>query len=82
LYAHDTDVSAAVREWALAHGDDPRFRIALCGYEGEHEMPGNWTIYRWKAQGGYAHQGEGKGKINRERECVWFSPHCIKITLF
>jgi hypothetical protein len=82
LYAHDTDVSVSVREWALAHGDDPRFRIALCGYEGEHEMPGNWTVYRWKAPGGYAYQGEGRGRINRERECVWFSPHCIKFTLF
>lgn len=32
LYAvDDHSISAAVREWALSKGDDPRFRIALCG---------------------------------------------------
>lgn len=40
LYAeHAQGVSAAVRDWAIEHGDDPKLRIALCGYEGEHEMP-------------------------------------------
>jgi hypothetical protein len=35
----DLDVAHRVREWALEHGDNPKLRIALCGYEGEHEMP-------------------------------------------
>lgn len=43
LYAvEDLTVSEAVRAWALEHGDDPKLRIALCGYEGEHEMPETW----------------------------------------
>lgn len=67
-------VSSAVRAWALEHGDDPRLRIALCGYEGEHDMPG-WTVHAWKAHGGYANQSEGENQ-NARRERIWFSPHC------
>jgi hypothetical protein len=50
LYAQDSDkISTEVREWAIANGDNPRLRIALCGYEGEHAMPGNWECVSWKA---------------------------------
>ena len=73
----DMDVAHAVRAWALEHGDDPLYRIALCGYDGEHEMPG-WEALAWKASGGYGSQGEGRGRDNAEREVVWFSPHCLK----
>lgn len=75
LYAVETDVAAAVREWALARGDNPRYRIALCGYEGEHEMPPGWSAYRRKAQGGYGNQ-DGENE-NARRETIWFSPHCL-----
>jgi hypothetical protein len=68
----DLQVAHAVREWAIAHGNDTRLRIALCGYEGEHEMPADWQCVKWKAHGGMAglHKGEGKGKgqVNRFRE--------------
>jgi hypothetical protein len=77
LYATDSGtVAADVRTWALAHGDDPLLRIALCGYEGEHEMPG-WSAVRWKAKGGYGSQGDGRGRENASREVVWFSPRCL-----
>lgn len=76
------DVAAAVRGWALANGDNPALRIALCGYDGEHEMPG-WSAFAWKAKGGYGSQGEGRGRDNAKRERIWFSPHCIKpLSLF
>lgn len=71
------DVAAAVREWALANGDNPNLRIALCGYEGEHEMPDEWTCVAWKSKGGYGSQGNGAGRENAHRERVWFSPHCL-----
>lgn len=77
-YSHDEDISSNVRQWALEHGDDPKLRIALCGYEGEHEMPGSWVCVRWKAGGGYGRSERGKG--NRHRERIWFSPHCLKIS--
>jgi DNA adenine methylase len=75
LYSEDVaGIWEDVREWALAHGDDPDLRIALCGYEGEHEMPG-WTCYAWKAARGYA----SADNVNRERERIWFSKFCNPI---
>lgn len=81
LYAvEDLRVAHKVREWALANGDHPLMRIALCGYEGEHEMPGDWACVPWKAVGGYGSQGKGKGRANAGRERIWFSPHCLRET--
>lgn len=77
LYSVDSDtVAADVRRWALEWGDDERMRIALCGYEGEHDMCG-WKAVPWKAHGGYGSQGNGRGRENAAREVVWFSPHCL-----
>jgi len=72
-------ISDAVRQWAIDNGNNPLLRIALCGYEGEHQMPPDWTCYSWCAHGGYGMQGNGKGRENREKERIWFSPHCMKI---
>lgn len=79
-YAEDHDISADVRAWALKHGDDPNFRIALCGYEDEHgdQMPPTWERLKWKAHGGYARSE--RGVKNRGEERIWFSPHCIRPT--
>ena len=77
VYSEQGSVSAAVREWALAHGDDPNFRIALCGYEGEHKMPDSWAVWEWKAAGGYGSQSDKQGRENAHRERIWFSPHCL-----
>jgi len=71
-----TSVSADVRAWALAHGDDRRLRIALCGYEGEHPMPATWRAVAWKSKGGFAGQGSAEN-VNARRERIWFSPHCL-----
>ena len=75
----DMSVAHDVRAWAIANGDRPLLRIAFCGYEGEHEMPSSWIKVKWKAQGGYANISRkgGKGKENRHREVIWFSPHCL-----
>lgn len=76
LYSEDDpSISAQVREWALEHGDDPDLRIALCGYEGEHEMPQAWQVHVWKGARGYA----GADNENRSRERIWFSPHCLPL---
>jgi len=76
----DLDVAHAVREWAISQGNDPRLRIALCGYEGEHDMPKDWSVLEWKARGGYASvaDGETDAKDNCKRERIYFSPHCLK----
>lgn len=69
LYAHDSpDVSSYVRRWALAQAKiHPRLRIALCGYEGEHDMPDDWEELPW-----WSRMGKGK-------ERIWFSPNCLKV---
>ena len=83
LYAQDSgDVAHAVREWAIEWGSDPRARIALCGYEGEHAMPDSWECVPWKARGGYGSQGDGAGRNNSARERIWFSPYCLRASLF
>jgi site-specific DNA-adenine methylase len=78
LYNTDClQVGRSVRDWAVERGDDPRLRIALCGYEGEYKMPKRWECVAWKARGGYALTGNNKGKTNAHKERIWFSPHCL-----
>ena len=78
LYAQDDlFVACEVREWAIANGNNPKMRIALCGYDGEHQMPENWEALNWKACGGYGNQGDARGVVNKRREMIWFSPHCL-----
>jgi site-specific DNA-adenine methylase len=78
LYCHDSlSVAHDVREWALANGDNPKLRIALCGYDGEHAMPESWECLAWKTGGGYASQSR-RDNVNSRRERVWFSPHCVR----
>jgi hypothetical protein len=82
VYSTDSyTVAAQVRDWCLANGDDPSLRIALCGYEGEHDVleANGWRVMPWKTNGGYANKGNGgsQGRANRYRERIWFSPHCL-----
>jgi len=77
LYASDSgSVAHQVREWALEAGKNPLMRVALCGYEGEHAMPG-WTEIAWKANGGYSSQAVVSNQ-NCHRERIWFSPYCLR----
>jgi hypothetical protein len=79
LYAEDGgSMSSEVRAWAIEHGENPKLRIALCGYKGEHEMPSAWECVPWKAHGGYGSQCEGAGRANSARERIWFSPACLR----
>jgi hypothetical protein len=69
-----------VREWAIANGQNPELRIALCGYEApDHAMPADWLEIAWKANGGYGNQAKAEttGRLNSHRERIWFSPHCL-----
>jgi len=74
-----TGLSADVRAWCAEHGDDPRLRIVLSGYAGEHDAleARGWTVIAWKTKGGYANVGQNVGQnVNRTRERLWLSPHC------
>jgi site-specific DNA-adenine methylase len=74
----DRDVGHQVAAWCREHQDDPKLRIALCGYAGDYgKLPG-WTCLPWKTNGGYASQSS-VGMDNSRRERIWFSPHCLKV---
>jgi site-specific DNA-adenine methylase len=73
----DLKIAHEVREWAIANGNNPELRIALCGYENEHRMPDSWECIAWKTAGGYGSQGNNRARQNSERERIWFSPHCL-----
>src|SRR5690606_39282660 len=56
LYAVDSlDVAHDVREWCIANGDNPRYRIVLAGYADEHqdEMPASWRAVGYSANRAY-----------------------------
>jgi hypothetical protein len=76
----DESIAHDVREWAIANGDNPLLRIALCGYEHEHGqyMPDTWSMWAWNAGAGYAGQRKGEANGNGATERIWFSPHCLK----
>ena len=80
LYAEDDgDVNVAVRAWCKKNGANPKLRIVLCGYAGEHEvlLKHDWLCVPWKAGGGYGNQDGGEN-ANAHRERLWLSPHCVK----
>jgi hypothetical protein len=66
---HDNLVSARVRAWAIDKGTNERLRIILCGFDGEHDMPADWSVYRWDHA-----KGMSKTEKNLGRERVWCSP--------
>ena len=72
----DLQVAHDVRDWAVANGDTPLLRIALCGYDGEHEMPGSWSVHSWSTRGGLGNQAKVRTG-NSRRERIWFSPACL-----
>lgn len=77
LYTCDSlAVAEGCRKWAIANGDNPKLRIALCGYD-SFDMPAGWTCHAWKARGGYGSQGNNTARENAKRERIWFSPHCL-----
>ncbi len=60
-------VAGAVAEWCRANEN---LRVALCGHQGEHDMPG-WSEYRW-SRGRHTYSGSK----TTELEVIWFSPAC------
>lgn len=81
VYVEDHDIDADVRNWALEHGNNKYLRIAYCTYsDPDSELrftAAGWSVYRWKTQGGYGNYGDGRGRANKVREALWFSPSCL-----
>lgn len=73
------DIAAQVRQWAIENGNDPFLRIVYCGYEDDFVWPDGWTSLKWTPGGGFDGQRKHGENNNRNREIIWFSPHCLKI---
>jgi hypothetical protein len=78
----DRDVHWAAREWAIRNGDNPKLRIALCGYKDDFAMPAGWSWIRGKRDHGYGNMARvkgasGHGSANAYREVIWLSPACL-----
>lgn len=80
--SNDQQVHEAARNWALAEGENPLRRIAYCSYSTAEEdalfAAAGWEPYRWSAQGGYGLQSDNAARSNKDKEVIWFSPHCLK----
>jgi len=72
-FDYDTDAADVwqrAARWAVANGDNPKLRIAVCGYndaDSDALFPPEWARFVWRRV--------GVGR-NKDRECIWFSPHC------
>ena len=85
LYAvDDHTISHEVRDWCLANGDNPRYRIVLAGYSDEHDelIPDTWKRYRYSASAAYSTTASAARQdgnhANRKSEVLWMSPHCLR----
>jgi len=72
------DLWGEVCHWCEENGNISNMRIALCGHDGTWTPPNGWESVAWSANGGYGNQGDSKsrGKKNKKRETIWFSPGC------
>ena len=71
VYEQDSlTVGHDVAAWCKENQDNPLMRIALCGYDGEYDLP-DWECLAWKASNGYQSD-------NGHKERIWFSPNCLR----
>ena len=71
------DLADQVRDWCQSNGENPLFRIVLCGHAGEHDalLDHGWHLRTWTARKGYA---VTDGAVtNSASETLWCSPHCM-----
>ena len=74
LYAHGhANIALDVEEWCITAPND--LRIALCGYDDEHDA---LTSHGWRKTEGRAGGGAGYSTRtdNGRRERIWYSPAC------
>jgi hypothetical protein len=84
-HKEDYSVAKDVEDWCLGRGQNPNYRIVVAGYNSEYSKlkDDGWRVESWSTQGGYANLGKGetRGKENRHREILLYSPHCLKAEL-
>lgn len=71
LYGSSESIAESVAQWCREN--HTRARIALCGHEGDYDLPG-WDVWAWsRTRMSYG------SDTTKSKECVWFSPNCKKI---
>lgn len=69
-----------VLQWCLSIPKSTNVRVVLCGYVGDGNealQEAGWRPVKWKANGGWGNQTNGRGKENASKEVLWASPLCI-----
>jgi hypothetical protein len=66
----DFSVAMDCAAWAVENGNRDDLLIALCGYEGDYNLPG-WACVAWHAIPGYQTK-------NARKERIWLSPSCAR----
>jgi site-specific DNA-adenine methylase len=71
IYQHDSmTVAKDVEVWCLERGKNQSYRIVVAGYDDEYKtlLDNGWIFEAWSA----------RGSMNRHRERLFISPHCLK----
>ena len=89
LYANDSlTVAHDVREWAIKAARNPKWRIVLAGFDGEHDElheRHGWRVVEWY-RAGFLKGGMGNtagtdedGTVGhvQHKERLWLSPGCL-----
>lgn len=71
VYKEDNNVFKLVEDWCKENESQQNLKIAICGYDGDYDLPG-WEKLNWKSNGGYSSLGENNGKENSKKETIWF----------
>ena len=73
--AGNEGISAEVRKWCVQNGDNPLLKLALCGYDNEHDflLDYGWSKVNWDGGAGFSAQG---GKRSGAQERIWFNTNC------
>lgn len=86
VYSVASSVAKDVLAWCRDNGSNPELRIVLAGYAegaGNEELESlGWRVHSWSAKGGYGNTAKGASQaktVNRHRERLWMSPHCLPI---
>ncbi|MCZ2224410.1 MAG: DNA adenine methylase [Chitinophagales bacterium] len=74
IYNCEDNIFKNVEKYCKDNENVPNFKIALCGYEGDYDLPG-WNSHSWQTQGGMSHLSKEitQGKINAKKEIIYFN---------
>lgn len=77
LYRVEKVDNADVAKFCRQMGRKRNVRIVLAGLKGEYDLP-RWRTSAWSRTGGFA---VGEKLERRHDERLWFSPHCLPVSI-